>query len=86
VLRDGLAESSMPRDNGSPVFDAPWQGRALAMAVVTVERTGHVWDDFRACLIEAIAADTERAYWDSWVVALERFVGDAGIAASPAAE
>ena len=86
MLRDGLAESSMPRDNGSPVFDAPWQGRALAMAVVTVERTGHRWDDFRACLIDAIAAAPERAYWDSWVVALEHFVDDVGIAAAPTAE
>jgi hypothetical protein len=86
VLRDGLAEPSMPRDNGSPVFDAPWQGRALAMAVLTVERTSHVWDDFRACLIDAIADNPARAYWDSWVVALERFVGDVGIAAGPTAE
>jgi hypothetical protein len=86
VLRDGLAEPSMPRDNGSPVFDAPWQGRALALAVLTVERTGHDWDDFRARLIDAIADDPERAYWDSWVVALEGFAGDVGIARGAAAE
>jgi hypothetical protein len=86
VLRDGLAEPSMPRDNGSPVFDAPWQGRALAMAVLTVERTGHAWDDFRSRLIDAIAANPARAYWESWVVALEWFLADVGIAAATAAE
>jgi hypothetical protein len=79
VLRDGLAEPSMPRDNGAPVFDAPWQGRALALAVLTVERSGREWDDFRACLIRAVADDPERPYWDSWVVALEQFVAVIGV-------
>lgn len=76
VLDAGLAEPTLPRDNGAPVFDAPWQGRALAMAVLAVERSGAEWDDFRRLLIAAIADDPDRAYWESWVVALERFAGD----------
>jgi hypothetical protein len=74
ILDAGLAEPTLPRDNGAPVFDAPWQGRALALAVVAVERTGRQWDDFRRCLIAAIAQEPERPYWESWVAALDRFL------------
>ncbi len=76
ILDAGLTEPSLPRDNGAPVFDAPWQGRALAIAVLTVERTGSEWDDFRRHLIAAIDDNPRRPYWESWVAALERFVAD----------
>jgi hypothetical protein len=79
VLDAGLAESTLPRDNGAPVFDAPWQGRALALAVVTVERTGRTWDDFRVHLIASVADRPERPYWESWVEALDRFVAETGL-------
>jgi hypothetical protein len=77
VLDAGLADPSLPRDNGLLVFDSPWQGRALAMAVLAVERTGHDWNDFRAHLIASIDDDRERSYWESWVVALDRFLIEA---------
>jgi hypothetical protein len=76
ILDAGLAEPSLPRDNGAPLFDAPWQGRALALAVLAVERTGYQWDDFRLRLIACIAHDPERPYWESWVAALDRFLTD----------
>ena len=74
TLDAGLGDPSLPRDNGAVVFDAPWQGRALAMAVLAVERTGHRWDDFRAHLIASIDENPERPYWESWVVALDQFL------------
>jgi hypothetical protein len=77
ILDAGLADPSLPRDNGVLGFDSPWQGRALAMAVLAVERTGHDWDDFRAYLIASIDDDRERPYWESWVVALDRFLIEA---------
>jgi hypothetical protein len=80
ILDAGLAEESLPRDNGALVFDAPWQGRALALAVLTVERTGLQWDDFRDVLIACIAEDPARPYWESWVAALDRFVTDCNVA------
>jgi hypothetical protein len=83
VLDAGLAEPTLPRDNGTPVFDAPWQGRALALAVVTVDRTGRDWDDFRTQLIAAIAERPERPYWESWVDALDRFVAQIGLREDP---
>ena len=78
ILDAGLAEPSLPRDNGTLVFDEPWQGRALALAVLVVERTGCEWDDFRRSLIASIQDDPERPYWESWVAALDRFVTERG--------
>ena len=33
-----LDDESLPRDNGDLVFAAPWQARALAIAVALTER------------------------------------------------
>ncbi len=78
-LDAAFAEPSLPRSNGAPVFDAPWQARALAMAVLTVERTGHEWDDFRRQLMAAVKNDPYRPYWDSWVMALDRFIDETAL-------
>ena len=72
----GFAEPTLPRSNGSPVFDAPWQARAHAMAVLMVERSGRPWDDFRVHLVRAVAEDPNRPYWESWVTALDRLVDE----------
>jgi nitrile hydratase accessory protein len=69
----------LPRDNGELVFEAPWQGRALAMAVGIVQRLGLGWEEFRQRLIRAIDADPDRPYYDSWLVALEGLALDHGL-------
>ena len=72
IRLEGFAEQSMPRSNGEPVFDAPWQARAAhAMAVLSVEAFGGEWNDFRQHLVAAIGEDDRRPYWDSWVLALD---------------
>ena len=71
---------ALPRANGELAFDAPWQGRAVALAVTLVDRLGVDWDEFRQALIIAIAQDPSRPYYDSWAVALERFVVERGFA------
>jgi nitrile hydratase accessory protein len=71
---DGAA--ALPRANGELVFDAPWQGRALGLALGVVDRLGLDWDEFRQRLIAAIAAEPARPYYESWVVALERLLAD----------
>ena len=70
-----------PRDNGELAFDAPWQGRALALAVHLCENGHFEWREFQQALIreigtwEAAHADGERyRYWDHWQAALERLV------------
>ncbi len=66
----------LPRQNGELVFEAPWQGRVLAMAVGVVQSLGLEWDKFRQRLIAAIADDPDRPYYDSWTIALESLVHD----------
>jgi nitrile hydratase accessory protein len=72
----------LPRDNGELVFEEPWQGRALGMGVVVLERTGLSWSDFRAHLAAAIAArpvceeSAATAYYAAWLDALEALLAE----------
>jgi len=74
----GFEEPSLPRSNGTLRFDAPWQARAHALAVLSVESLGTDWDAFRQHLIAAIDDDEQRPYWDSWVIALDEFLTERG--------
>jgi nitrile hydratase accessory protein len=80
VLADDLARltgaAALPRDNGTLAFQAPWEGRAVALAVALVERLEIPWDDFRECLIASIADQPDRPYYESWTAALEQLVLD----------
>ncbi len=69
-----LDDASLPRDNGELVFDAPWQARALAIAVALTEKLGLPWDVFRLRLMDEIAKDPQRPYYESWGAALESMV------------
>jgi nitrile hydratase accessory protein len=82
--------TALPRDNGLLVFSAPWEGRALAMAVEVVDRLRLPWDEFRTRLIASIADAPDRPYYESWACALEELLidhdictGDAIDAATP---
>ena len=71
--------SGAPRDNGELTFDAPWQARALAVVLALVDHTDLEWDAFRGRLIEAIAEEPGRPYYESWAVALESLVVSLGL-------
>ena len=71
---------ALPHSNGELVFDAPWQGRALGLALAVTRSLGLEWDRFRQHLIDAVADDPERPYYDSWIVALEALVLSEGVA------
>ena len=71
-----LDDESLPRDNGELVFEAPWEARALAIAVALVEKLNLPWDEFRVRLMDAIAEDPHRPYYESWSAALESMVID----------
>jgi nitrile hydratase accessory protein len=73
-------DAALPRDNGELVFAAPWERRAVAVAVTLVERLDLSWDAFRRRLIDAIAEDPDRPYYESWAVALESLVVDLDLA------
>jgi nitrile hydratase accessory protein len=76
-------ETPLPRDNGELVFDEPWQGRALGMGVVALERAGATWPEFRRHLAAAIAArdpgpgeSEATAYYAAWLDALEALLAE----------
>jgi hypothetical protein len=79
-IREMEGELALPRLNGELVFEAPWQGRALGLAIGVTEALGLDWDRFRRELIRAVADEPDRPYYDSWICALESLVVDESIA------
>jgi hypothetical protein len=70
-----LSELDLPRRNGELVFDAPWQSTVFALAAAVVDNAfGGDREPFRQQLIEAMTAEPDRPYWESWTVALEALV------------
>ena len=87
VDRALAATAPLPRSNGELVFEEPWQGRALGMAVVALERAAIPWAEFSRHLAEAVRRhgyDPEEpaatAYYAAWLDALEATLRDAGAA------
>jgi nitrile hydratase accessory protein len=71
----------IPRDGEGPVFRAPWEAQAFAMAVSLHERGCFTWKEWAAALAEEIAAATARGeaddgsrYYHYWLAALEKLV------------
>jgi nitrile hydratase accessory protein len=89
VDRALAASAPLPRSNGELVFEEPWQGRALGMAVVALERAGIPWAEFSRQLAAAVerhgydpAEPAASAYYAAWLEALETTLRDAGLALS----
>ena len=82
-----LAETApLPRANGELVFEEPWQGRALGMAVVALERARIPWSEFSNRLVEAVSRHgydpdepAAEAYYAAWLEALETTLRGAGV-------
>jgi hypothetical protein len=75
---DGIA--APPRRNGELVFDAPWQSRVFGLCAAVVETCfDGDREPFRQQLIAAIATEPDRPYWDSWTLALQQLVVEAGL-------
>ena len=67
-----LSDLDLPRRNGELAFDAPWQSRVFALAAAVVDHVfGGDREPFRRQLINAIAAEPGRPYWEGWTAALE---------------
>jgi nitrile hydratase accessory protein len=75
LLADLGGSVAVPRRNGELVFDAPWQGRVLGMAVALSERGLFPWEEFRQALIAEVAVAEARGgefrYYDAWLAAFE---------------
>jgi nitrile hydratase accessory protein len=83
-MTSGLDDASLPRDNGELVFEAPWQARALVIAVALVDKLDLPWDAFRRRLMAEIAEDPLRPYYESWSAALESMIVDMDLTTSAA--
>jgi len=70
-----LPEMDLPRRNGELAFDAPWQSRVFGLAAAVIDQAfGGDREPFRRQLIQAVAAEPGRPYWESWTAALEALV------------
>ena len=76
----------MPRDAGGPVFAAPWQAQAFALAVRLSESGFFTWPEWAAELSSVLREtgkqeprDNGSYYYDCWLVALERLCLSKGL-------
>jgi nitrile hydratase accessory protein len=82
---------ALPRDDaGAPVFQAPWEAQAFAMAVRLHEAGHFTWPEWAERLADEIkraqaAGDPDRGdtYYHHWLAALERLVAEKGLVAAP---
>jgi len=87
ALRAAEAVPSIPRDDDGPVFRAPWEAQAFAMALALHERGLFSWPEWAAMLAAEIKRaqaagdpDTGETYYLHWLAALERMVAEKNIA------
>ena len=80
----------LPRDAEGPVFRAPWQAQAFAMAVALHAKGLFTWPEWAEGLADVIRTapaqageDANDAYYRQWLQALEAMVARKG-ATSPA--
>jgi nitrile hydratase accessory protein len=83
IAADLDSPAAIPRRNGEPVFNEPWESRVFAIAVALCERGLYGWDEFRDRLIAEISAADRRGdpstYYERFLAALERLLLDKGI-------
>ncbi len=66
-----------PSANGELVFEAPWEGRVLSIAVCLSDSDQLAWESFRARLIREIGEDPQSPYYVQFLNALqEALVGE----------
>ena len=64
---------ALPRDRDGPVFAAPWEAQAFAMAVKLHEKGVFTWPEWAAA-ISAEIKSADRPYYEHWLAALETLV------------
>jgi nitrile hydratase accessory protein len=83
---DLTALPAIPRDAEGPVFRAPWEAQAFAMAVRLHEGGHFTWREWAHRLAGEIAAARDRGemddgtrYYHFWLTTLEKLVADKGL-------
>ncbi len=87
TLRATEAVASIPRNAEGPVFSAPWQAEAFALALALNERGMFTWKEWASTLGDEIKKaqaagdpDTGETYYHHWLATLERIVAAKGLA------
>lgn len=87
--RAAKAVPGLPKDTDGPVFSAPWQAHAFALAVTLHERGLFTWPEWTVALGEEIARaqaagdpDTGETYYLHWLATLEKLVAAKGVAST----
>jgi nitrile hydratase accessory protein len=70
---------NLPRDNEGPVFAAPWEAQAFAMAVKLHEAGHFTWSEWTHTIGAALHAHPERGYYENWLEALEALAERKGL-------
>ena len=80
-----LTLPNLPRDANGPVFRAPWEAQAFAMAVALHQRGLFTWVEWAGALSREIVAAQEAGdadlgdtYYAHWLSALESLVAEKG--------
>ena len=76
-------EFSVPRRNGEPVFDEPWQARSFGMVVSMCQSGLFPWHDFKARLIEEVERGSckdgdSSTYYEQFFRAFWRLMAEKG--------
>jgi nitrile hydratase accessory protein len=79
----------IPHDDNGPVFRAPWEAHAFAIAVALYHKGLFAWSEWSAMLGEEIKKaqaagdpDTGETYYHHWLATLERIVAEKGAASA----
>lgn len=80
------ANPGLPVDADGPVFRAPWEAQAFAMALALHEKGVFDWPEWASMLGETIKAaqasgdpDTGDTYYRHWLVTLERMLAEKAV-------
>jgi nitrile hydratase accessory protein len=86
ALRAAQSMPSIPRNKEGPVFNAPWEAEAFALAVSLNERGVFTWAEWAQVLGDEIKKaqaagdpDTGETYYHHWLATLERILAEKGV-------
>jgi nitrile hydratase accessory protein len=86
AARATSAVVSIPRDDDGPMFRAPWEAQAFAMALTLHDRGVFTWPEWAAALADQIKRaqaagdpDTGETYYLHWLATLEHLVAAKGV-------
>jgi nitrile hydratase accessory protein len=76
----------LPRDEGGPIFEEPWQAQAFALAVRLSEQGEFSWKEWAHALADQLQAAAARGepddgshYYEHWLAALEHLTTSKGL-------